>query len=69
MYKRQVKESLGKFSAIPTIDFGTEDMPDIPAFEQARPIEPPKVHYNTCLLYTSSGIEASRILCVGAGAS
>lgn len=42
-----VKESLGKFSAIPTIDFDTEDMPDIPAFEQARPIEPPKVHYNT----------------------
>ena len=39
-----VKESLGKFSAIPTIDFDTED---IPAFEQARPIEPPKVHYNT----------------------
>ena len=42
-----VKESLGKFSAIPTSDFDTEDMPDIPAFEQARPIEPPKVHYNT----------------------
>ena len=42
-----VNESLGKFSAIPTIDFDTEDMPDIPAFEQARPIEPPKVHYNT----------------------
>lgn len=41
-----VKESLGKFSAIPQIDFDTEDMPDIPAFEQARPIEPPKVHYN-----------------------
>ena len=41
-----VKESLGKFSAIPTIDFDTEDMPDIPAFEQAQPIEPPKVHYN-----------------------
>ena len=41
-----VKESLGKFSAIPTIDFDTEDMPDIPAFEQTRPIEPPKVHYN-----------------------
>ena len=29
-----VKESLGKFSAIPSIDFDTEDMPDIPAFEQ-----------------------------------
>lgn len=42
-----VKESLGKFSAIPTIDFDTEDMPEIPAFEQTRPIEPPKVHYNT----------------------
>lgn len=42
-----VKESLGKFSAIPTIDFDTEDMPDIPAFEQNRPIEPPKVHYDT----------------------
>ena len=41
-----VKESLGKFSAIPSIDFDTEDMPDIPAFEQSRPIEPPKVHYN-----------------------
>lgn len=41
-----VKESLGKFSAIPQIDFDTEDMPDIPAFEQTRPIEPPKVHYN-----------------------
>ena len=27
-----VKESLGKFSAIPSIDFDTEDMPDIPAF-------------------------------------
>lgn len=41
-----VKESLGKFSAIPTIDFDTEDMPDIPAFEQVHPIEPPQVHYN-----------------------
>lgn len=41
-----VKESLGRFSAVPTIDFDTEDMPDIPAFEQTRPVEPPKVHYN-----------------------
>lgn len=41
-----VKEALGRFSAVPTIDFDTEDMPDIPAFEQTRPIEPPKVHYN-----------------------
>lgn len=42
-----VKESLGKFSAIPSIDFDTEDMPDIPAFEQSLPLEPPKVHYNS----------------------
>lgn len=42
-----VKESLGKFSAIPTIDFDTEDMPDIPAFEQSQPVAPPQVHYNT----------------------
>ena len=48
-----VKESLGKFSAIPSIDFDTEDMPDIPAFEEKMSSEPPKIHYNTCLLYTS----------------
>lgn len=41
-----VKESLGKFNAVPSIDFDTEGMPDIPTFEQSRPIEPPKVHYN-----------------------
>lgn len=29
-----IKESLGKFNAVPSIDFDTEDMPDIPAFEQ-----------------------------------
>ena len=42
-----IKEALGKFSAVPAIDFDTEDMPDIPAFDQTRPIEPPKVFYNT----------------------
>lgn len=42
-----VKESLGKFNAVPSIDFDTEGMPDIPAFDQTRPIEPPKVHYDT----------------------
>lgn len=42
-----VKESLGKFNAVPSIDFDTEDMPDIPAFEQSRPPEPPKVHYDS----------------------
>jgi DNA mismatch repair protein MutL len=38
---------LGKFSAVPSIDFDTVDMPDIPAFEQAAPVESPKVHYNS----------------------
>lgn len=42
-----VKESLGKFSAIPSIDFDTEDMPDIPVFEQNRPPAPPKVNYDS----------------------
>ena len=42
-----VKESLGKFSAIPSIDFDTEDMPDIPCFEEKISSGPPKIHYNT----------------------
>ena len=42
-----VKESLGKFNAVPSIDFDTEDMPDIPAFEQNLPTEPPRVQYNS----------------------
>ena len=42
-----VKESLGKFSAVPSIDFDTEDMPDIPAFGQDLPPAPPKVNYNS----------------------
>lgn len=58
-----VKETLGRFNAVPTIDFDTEDMPDIPAFEQTQPIEPPKVHYNTDFnpfKSTSSGADYSR---------
>lgn len=42
-----VKESLGKFNAVPSIDFDTEDMPDIPAFEQVQSPEPPRVRYNS----------------------
>ena len=42
-----VKESLGKFSAIPSIDFDTEDMPDIPAFGNEQPPVPPRIHYNS----------------------
>lgn len=42
-----VKESLGKFNAVPSIDFDTEDMPDIPALEQELPPAPPQVHFNS----------------------
>lgn len=42
-----VKEALGKFNAVPSIDFDTEGMPDIPAFDCSNPIEPPKLHLNS----------------------
>lgn len=36
-----VKESLGRFSAVPTIDFDTEDAPSIPIYDKNQiPIEP-----------------------------
>ena len=43
-----VKETLGKFNAVPYIDFDTEGMPDIPAFESSpyAGIQPPKTTYN-----------------------
>ncbi|WP_319504495.1 DNA mismatch repair endonuclease MutL [Bacteroides graminisolvens] len=55
-----VKESLGKFSAVPSIDFDTVDMPDIPAFEQAAPVESPKVHYNSDYNPFKSSVSYSR---------
>lgn len=46
-----VKEALGKFNAVPSIDFDTADMPEIPAFDtltgnDAPVSSPPKVSYN-----------------------
>ena len=43
-----VKETLGKFNAVPSIDCDTEGMPDIPAFESSpyAGIQPPKTTYN-----------------------
>ena len=41
-----VKESLGKFNEVPSIDFDTEGMPDIPAYNSAAPIQPPKLNFN-----------------------
>ena len=41
-----VKEALGKFNEVPSIDFDTEGMPDIPSFEGVSQLEPPKINYN-----------------------
>ncbi|MFA6811562.1 MAG: DNA mismatch repair endonuclease MutL [Bacteroidaceae bacterium] len=42
-----IKETLGKYSDIPAIDFDTEDIPDIPVFnDQTDQQQPPKVYVN-----------------------
>lgn len=43
-----VKETLGKFNEVPSIDFDTEGMPDIPAFSSSpyTAVQPPKLAYN-----------------------
>ncbi len=41
-----VKETLGKFNAVPSIDFDVADMPDIPVFNQGQTIAPPQLHYS-----------------------
>lgn len=41
-----VKEAIGKFSAIPSIDFDTEGRPDIPVYNPNTNIEAPKVEVN-----------------------
>ena len=41
-----VKETVGRFEEMPTIDFNTADMPDIPIYDASRPVTQPKVSYN-----------------------
>ncbi len=41
-----VKEALGRFNAVPSIDFDTDDAPDIPIFDPSRPTSMPKVNVN-----------------------
>ena len=41
-----VKETVGQFEKMPTIDFNTADMPDIPIYDASRPVKQPKVSYN-----------------------
>lgn len=45
-----VRESLGKYGAVPRIDFDVEGKPDIPAFEgqlEDENVVPPQIHINT----------------------
>lgn len=43
-----VRESLGKFNAIPTIDFDTNDRPDIPMYSaDPTPVTEPRINYDT----------------------
>ena len=42
-----VKETVGRFEEMPTIDFNTADMPDIPVYDASRPAVQPKVEINT----------------------
>lgn len=44
--KAAVRESLGKFNAIPTIDFDTSDRPDIPIFDQDTDATQPEIIYD-----------------------
>ena len=41
-----VKETVGRFEEMPTIDFNPADMPDIPIYDASRPVTQPKVSYN-----------------------
>ncbi len=58
-----VREALGKFGAVPALDFDTEARPDIPTFNPdiTAPsyIAPPKVHINTSFNPFEQGRSAS----------
>lgn len=41
-----VKDSIGRFCEVPSIDFDTEGKPDIPVFDPTRSVEPPAPSYN-----------------------
>lgn len=43
-----VKETLGRFNAVPSIDFDTEGMPDIPAYDSTpyAGVQPPQTSYD-----------------------
>lgn len=41
-----VKDAVGRFCEVPSIDFDTEGKPDIPLFDGSAPVAPPRPQYN-----------------------
>jgi len=41
-----IKESLGKFNVVPSIDFDREDVPDLPTLQPGIHVAPPPSHFN-----------------------
>ena len=41
-----VKDAIGKFCEVPSIDFDTQGRPDIPVFDPSRSVAPPSPKYN-----------------------
>jgi len=41
-----VKDAIGKFCEVPSIDFDTQGRPDIPVFDPSRNVAPPSPQYN-----------------------
>ena len=56
-----VKETVGKYEEMPTIDFDTADMPDIPIYDPSRPVVQPKVDINTSFNPFSGSRSESRL--------
>ena len=46
MLNATVKEALGKFAVVPSIDFDTEMVIDVPFFPKSAPVSPPEVEVN-----------------------
>ncbi|MDX9747338.1 MAG: DNA mismatch repair endonuclease MutL [Paludibacter sp.] len=41
-----VKESLGKFNIVPSIDFDREEVPELPTLQRGAQVTPPPIHFN-----------------------
>lgn len=57
-----VREALGKFGAVPALEFDTEGRPDIPGLQERMqsPIIPPRIHIDTSFNPFSSEYEQSK---------